>query len=410
MDAPLKRDYQHDFDLNDPELNTRWDEVVAHLHTGCPVARSDVGEGYWVVSRYTDVVRCAKEWATFSAADGFMVNRPEGLPYFAPGECDPPLHEALRAAIAPFLRPRAVGALEPAIRRHANALIDAFCAQGQTDIVASFANPLPQLVFSVEVAGMDPVDMPYLLEVFDLSGPAEQRASNFALGIARIDAYLRQRAEQAPRGDIVDALLAFEFEGYTWQDKVGTLSQLTIGGIGTTGFAISGGLHYLATHPDARRRLVADHSLIPRAIDEFLRVFMGAPNMARRVKAERGAHAARRSSVTVFRCREPRSERVRTPTGNRSGAAGQSPPRLRRGQSQLYRRLAGATGAAGGFRSVPGTYSGIPSARGFRAAVRNRQYAAHGIAAAAVRPGLGPQGLHELGRAQDARIVDLEIQ
>ncbi|MBX9605093.1 MAG: cytochrome P450 [Gammaproteobacteria bacterium] len=286
MDAPLKRDYQHDFDLNDPELNTRWDEVVAHLHTGCPVARSDVGEGYWVVSRYTDVVRCAKEWATFSAADGFMVNRPEGLPYFAPGECDPPLHEALRAAIAPFLRPRAVGALEPAIRRHANALIDAFCAQGQTDIVASFANPLPQLVFSVEVAGMDPVDMPYLLEVFDLSGPAEQRASNFALGIARIDAYLRQRAEQAPRGDIVDALLAFEFEGYTWQDKVGTLSQLTIGGIGTTGFAISGGLHYLATHPDARRRLVADHSLIPRAIDEFLRVFMGAPNMARRVKAE----------------------------------------------------------------------------------------------------------------------------
>lgn len=286
MSEPFSRDYHHDFDLNDPELNTRWDEVVTHLHAGCPVARSEVGEGYWVISRYNDVVRCAKEWATFSAADGFMVNRPEGLPYFAPGECDPPLHEALRAVLAPFLRPRAVGALEPAIRRHANALIDAFSGQGHAEIVSSFANPLPQLVFSVEVAGMDPVDMPYLMEVFDLSGPAEQRASNFALGIAKIDAYLRQRREQAPRGDIVDALLGFEFDGYTWQDKVGTLCQLTIGGIGTTGFAISGGLHYLATHPDARRRLVADHSLIPRAIDEFLRVFMGAPNMARRVKAE----------------------------------------------------------------------------------------------------------------------------
>ena len=286
MHEPFTRDFYRDFDLNDPELNTRWDELVAHMHAGCPVARSEVGEGYWVVSRYNDVVRCAKEWATFSAADGFMVNRPEGLPYFAPGECDPPLHEALRAALAPFLRPHAVRALEPSIRSHANSLIDRFIAVGQTEIASSFANLLPQLVFSVEVAGMDPVDMPYLLEVFDLSGPAEQRASKFALGIAKIDAYLHQRREQAPRGDIVDALLAFEFDGYTWQDKVGTLCQLTIGGIGTTGFAITGGLHYLATHPDARGRLVADPGLIPRAIDEFLRVFMGAPNMARRVKKE----------------------------------------------------------------------------------------------------------------------------
>ncbi len=286
MTTPFKRDFYRDFDLNDPELNTRWDELVEHMHEGCPVARSEVGEGYWVINRYDDVIRAAKEWSTFSAADGFMVNRPAGLPYFAPGECDPPLHEKLRAVLAPFLRPREVAALEPAVRRHANALIDDFIAFGEADIVGKFANPLPQRVFSVEVAGMDPVDMPYLLEVFDLSGPAEQRGANFALGMAKIESYLTQRQQAPPRGDIVDALLAFEFEGYGWMDKVGTLSQLTIGGIGTTGFAFSGGLHYLATHSDERRRLAADHRLIPRAVDEFLRVFMGAPNMARRVKTE----------------------------------------------------------------------------------------------------------------------------
>ncbi len=286
MSDPFERDFYTDFDLGDPELNARWDELVPHLHQGCPVARSEVGEGYWIVNRYDDVVKCAKEWTTFSAADGFMVNRPAGLPYFAPGECDPPLHDKLRETLAPFLRPSAVAPLEARIRHHADALINAFVQSGSAEIVAHFANPLPQLVFSVEVVGMKPADMPYLLEVFSLSGPMEERGANFALGMAKIDEYLRERRDSPKRGDIVDALLAFEHPGYGWSDKVGTLSQLTIGGIGTTGFAISGGLHHLATHPQARNMLAGDHSLIPRAIEEFLRVFMGAPNMARRVKAD----------------------------------------------------------------------------------------------------------------------------
>lgn len=295
MRKDFGRDYHADYDLSDPELNERWDAIVADLHQGCPVARSEVGEGYWVLNRYHDVTRAAKEWTTFSAADGFMVNRPDGLPYFAPGECDPPLHDRLRAALGPFFRPKAIAPLEPVMREHAHVLIDAFIEKGETNIVAEFANPLPQLVFSVTIAGMAPADMPYLLEVFSLSGPMEQRAANFALGMAKIEAYLAQRRDEAPRGDVVDALLAFEHDGYSWNDKVGTLCQLTIGGIGTTGFALSGGLHYLATHPQDRERLVAEPRRIPRAIDEFLRMFMGAPNMARRAKADvdiGGAHIA----------------------------------------------------------------------------------------------------------------------
>lgn len=286
FDKTFQRDFCHDYDLGDAELNARWDELIAAMHRGCPIARSQVGEGYWVVNRYEDVTRCAREWATFSAADGFMVNRPEGLPYFAPGECDPPLHDKLRAVLGPFFRPKAVADLEQRIRHHADRLIDDFIGDGAVDVVSSFANPLPQVVFSVAVAGMDAADMPYLLKVFSLSGPMEQRAANFALGMARIEQYLRERSTAPARGDIIDALLAFEHDGYTWMDKVGTLCQLTIGGIGTTGFAFSGGLFHLATHVDDRRLLVLNPAAIPRAIDEFLRMFMGAPNMARRVKAD----------------------------------------------------------------------------------------------------------------------------
>jgi hypothetical protein len=42
--TPFDRDFVTDFDLGDPELNERWDELVADLHARCPVARSEVRE------------------------------------------------------------------------------------------------------------------------------------------------------------------------------------------------------------------------------------------------------------------------------------------------------------------------------------------------------------------------------
>lgn len=283
---PFGRDFVTDYDLGDPELNERWDELIPDLHAKCPVARSEVGEGYWVVQRYEDVKRCAIDWPTFSNSSGFMVNRPEGLPYFAPGEVDPPLQTALRAVLQPFLTPRQAKELEPTIRAHADALIDSFIADGEVEVVSRFANTLPQIVFAAEVAGMASADLPYLMECFDLTSPMEERGIGFAKGMAKIGEYLEQRRAEAPRGDIVDALLAFEHEGYREADKIGTMSQLTIGGVGTTGYAFSGGLHHLATHPEDRTALTEDLSALPRAIEEFLRMFLGAPNMARRASVD----------------------------------------------------------------------------------------------------------------------------
>lgn len=285
MDS-FQRNYSSDYDLNDPELSARWDEVIPELHQGCPVARSEVGEGYWVVNTYKDVSACAKDWRTFSSADGFMVNRPDGMPYFAPAEVDPPLQQALRAVLDPFLRPNKMPALEPQVRAYANELIDSFIEEGEVEVVGRFAEPLPQYVFSSLIAGMDQADMPYLSQCFSFVGPEEERAEGFARGAARIDEYLSSRKQEPPRGDIVDALLAFEHEGYDWAGKIGTMSQLTIGGIGTTGFGFSGGLHHLATTPADRTRLVEDPARIPKAVEEFLRLYLGVPNMARRVTTE----------------------------------------------------------------------------------------------------------------------------
>lgn len=105
--------------------------------------------------------------------------------------------------------------------------------------------------------------MPFRLNAFSFVAPPEQRAGNFQRGRPRIDAYLRSRRELSPRGDILAALLAFEHPDYSCDDAVGTLCKLTLGGIGTTGYAFPGGPHHRAAHDQDRRRLAADASLIP---------------------------------------------------------------------------------------------------------------------------------------------------
>ncbi|MDA0822048.1 MAG: hypothetical protein O3C28_06445 [Proteobacteria bacterium] len=140
-----QRDYTNDYDLDDPELSDNWDAIVADLHARCPIARSETGEGYWVLNGHDDVSRCAKDWRTFTSRDGFIVNRPPGMPYFAPAEIDPPLQRGLRRVLEPFLRQQTVADLEPIVRQHANALIDRFIDNGRVEAVSAFANPTDNL-------------------------------------------------------------------------------------------------------------------------------------------------------------------------------------------------------------------------------------------------------------------------
>lgn len=71
-----KRNYEVDYDMNSPQLAEEWDEVIADLHQRCPMARSEVGEGYWVALKQEDIKAATQDWETFSSATGFMPDRP----------------------------------------------------------------------------------------------------------------------------------------------------------------------------------------------------------------------------------------------------------------------------------------------------------------------------------------------
>ena len=96
-----------------------------------------------------------------------------------------------------------------------------------------------------------------------------------------------------PSDDLMTALLTAEFE-----DEEGTTRRLTrpevltytqvLAGAGneTTGRLIGWLAKVLAEHPDQRRELVEDRSLIPRAVDETLRFEPTGPHIARYVMRE----------------------------------------------------------------------------------------------------------------------------
>lgn len=268
----------NDFDIDDPNFNEHFTDVLDAFVAKCPVARSNVGDGYYVINRYEDVRRAGQDWQTFSSAKGFQPNRPEGVPYLYPEESDPPYHDHWRTVLNPFFAPRAVAAFEEQIRADAIELIDGFIDRGECDFVADFGAELPGRAFFKNLIDVPVEDLPMLLEAMDagIYGPPDQRADSFGKAFGYLGEHLAKRRDNPGPGDLLDVIAAGvdkDGELCPWEDRVSILTDLTLGGIATTTYVMSGAVHYLANNPADRKALAADPSLIPNAVEEFARVF-----------------------------------------------------------------------------------------------------------------------------------------
>jgi cytochrome P450 len=278
--ARFGRDVFNDFDLDAPVFNDRFYEVQDALVAGCPVARSNVGTGYWLVNRQADVRRVGQDWQTFSSAKGYMPNRPEGLPFLMPEESDPPKHTAWRKVINPFLSPKACEGYEAQIREDVNTLIDRFIDKGKVEFISEFGALLPGWAFFKNVIGIPTEDLDFCVNAVEkgtFAQPPESRAAYFAELFAYLGDFLKKRSEMPPQGDLVDIIVAgVEYENgelAPWADRVSIAVDLTFGGIATTTFVMAGAIHYLATHTAERDMLVDNPENIERAVEEFVRVF-----------------------------------------------------------------------------------------------------------------------------------------
>jgi cytochrome P450 len=272
-------DVFNNFDFNKPSFNSHMNEILDTQLKQCPIARSQVGTGYWWVTRNEDVRRIGQDWKTFSSAQGYQANRMEGMPWIYPVEMDPPYQTAWRKVLNPHMTPAVVESFHPAISADANSLIDRFIDKGRCEFIGDYGVILPGWAFFKNSLGV-PVDLlEGLLRPIEASlfGPLDQRVAQLQQAFALLDDYLKQRLEGPPQGDMIDTILA----GVTypdgteapWDHKLGIAADMTVGGIGTTTYVLGSALHYLAEHPEARRQLIDHPEIIDNAVEEFVRAY-----------------------------------------------------------------------------------------------------------------------------------------
>tara|TARA_B110000046_G_C13025997_1_gene414122 strand:- start:11138 stop:12370 length:1233 start_codon:yes stop_codon:yes gene_type:complete len=277
--AKYGRDFFKDFDFDDPAFNTHIYEILDDMLEHCPVARSNVGDGYWLVARNEDVRRVGQDWKTFSSAKGYQPNRPEGLPYLMPEESDPPIHTAWREVLNPHLSPKRVLEYEDQIRGDVNVLIDRFIDRGECEFIGEFGSILPGWAFFKNILGVPVEDLQMLVDSVEQGtfAPPAERPKHFEIIFKYLDNYLRQRSTEPPREDLVSTILEnvkYPDGSYApWEHQVSVLVDITFGGIATTTYVMGSAIRYLAGHPEDRKALRDDPSLYDMAIEEFARIF-----------------------------------------------------------------------------------------------------------------------------------------
>jgi cytochrome P450 len=227
------------------------------------------------VSRHADVRAWLRDHEHLSNAGNFRLDEDVAFPP-AMVMLDPPDHSRLRRLVVGAFSSGVVAAAEPFIRKHALALIDGFAPDGEADLVAALARPLPAAViaYMVGVPGEDvETFMGWTHEVtarIPVAGDAPALHALFDYTHELID---RRRALHHPPDDLVTRLIQAEVDGERLSDAeiVGTIAQLILAGQDTVTRLIGNCLHELLRDRRHWERLLADRSLVPAAIDESLR-------------------------------------------------------------------------------------------------------------------------------------------
>jgi cytochrome P450 family 130 len=236
--------------------------------------------GFWALSRFTDVYDALRDEQLFCSSQGLTwdpraAEQAGVLPMMV--TTDPPEHTKLRKLINRGFTPRRVTDLEPEIRRVVTTAIDSLGGRG--DLVRDLAVPLPTAIIGhflgVPVADRGRFHDWAQAVVRGTSGAAYHADHHQAVR----DLYtyfldLTERRRRAPGDDLLSGLCDAEIDGthLSSADVLGFCFNIVVGGIETTTNLITAGMVLLQESPAVRRRLAADPTRIPQAIEEFLRL------------------------------------------------------------------------------------------------------------------------------------------
>jgi cytochrome P450 len=285
------------YDPFDFEIDTDPYPVWKRLREESPLYYNERYD-FYALSRFGDVERALIDWRTYSSAKGTIleliksgVDIPRGSIIFE----DPPDHDVHRALLSRVFTPRKMGAIEPKVREFCARCLDPLVGTGGFDFIRDLGAQMPMRTIGMllgipeqdQEALRDRIDEGLRLDEGTMPDvDFESRGSDQSEAFAQ---YVDWRAEH-PSDDLMTELLEAEFEDaegerrrLTRDELLGYVNLLAAAGNETTTRLIGWTGKVLAEHPDQRRELVDDRSLVPNAIEELLRFEPPSPVQARYV-------------------------------------------------------------------------------------------------------------------------------
>ncbi len=271
------------YDPADPQFVSDPSDYYRWLREEAPVHRHPAS-GSFLLSRFDDVWEATADWRSYSSASPVAK-----LLHMA--SMDPPGHDRLRASVARGLSPSKIAALEPSLRALCRELLEPLRESQRVDLVEAFSAIFPSRVIHRLLGVAERFDEPI-------------RHAALAIGAARDPEALARRMQafvaETRKAESVDPssaigilpMLQRETGGHALSaDEIGgVFSNLVLAGTDTVTNLIGNGLVLLQRDRDARRRLVADPSLIPAAIEEMLRFESPVQSLARRTLRDVSLH------------------------------------------------------------------------------------------------------------------------
>ncbi|MGW0710009.1 cytochrome P450 [Streptomyces sp. NPDC002643] len=265
------------FDFTDPDLlhhrvplpefaELRRTEPV-HWIPQTPGVAGFEDEGYWAVTRHADVKYVSTHPELFSSyLNTAIIRFNEHIERDAIDaqrlillNMDPPEHTRVRGIVQRVFTPRAIRALEDALRTRARNITEESVARsGPFDFVTQVACELP-LQAIAELIGIPQEDRIRIFEwsnrMISYDDPeyaiTEEVGQQSAMELIGYAMNMAADRKQCPAKDIVTTLVAAEDEGNLASDEFGFfVLMLAVAGNETTRNAITHGMHAFLTHPD----------------------------------------------------------------------------------------------------------------------------------------------------------------
>ena len=258
---------------------------------------------FYAVTRYEDCERGLVDAKRYISGRGGILELIKANVEMPPGNLifeDPPAHDVHRALLSRVFTPRRVAELEPKIREYCARSLDPLVGEREFDFIKDLGAQMPMRVIGM-LFGIPEADQEAVRDNADArlrtkAGEAMHVGDELTFGAEMFEEYIDWRIEH-PSDDLMTELLHTEFEDEhgvrrTLTREEALLYTTVVAGAGneTTTRLIGWTGKVLAEHPDQRRELVEDRSLIPNAIEELLRYESPGPQIGRYVPEDAEIH------------------------------------------------------------------------------------------------------------------------